>query len=412
MFNSIQIVRFKMKRLTLICLLCAVAFQYANAQKMSVKDSDGNVLMEVNDEGVVGSVILPDTNAALSSQTNKLYNLNGALIWNGAALGTSGSAGGWTDGGTKVTLTTSGDSVGIGISSPSHKLDVSGTIGIDDVQMLYVPPQGDYFGTMMVGNGGGSLTHSTGSDGQNNTGIGIHVLFSNTTGYDNTAVGSYALSGNTYGFMNAAFGANALSPNTTGSYNSAFGYVSLGQNTTAWGNTAFGAGTLALSTTGSENTAVGMAALSQNTTGNKNIGIGYHAKYNNQSGISNTVIGYEAGKGASTHSKSGNVLIGYQAGYNETGDNKLYIENSNSATPLIYGNFSSDSLIVNGTLNVADKMSTAARRQFRMEEHGISFRGPSNGIHRPGSRTGDSRSCGFIQRSLHHAVRPHHGPAG
>ena len=74
----------------ILCVFASIAF----GQKMTVKDSDSNILMEVNDEGNIGSITLPDTNTALGSQTNKLYNLNGSLIWNGTALGAAGSAGG------------------------------------------------------------------------------------------------------------------------------------------------------------------------------------------------------------------------------------------------------------------------------------------------------------------------------
>jgi hypothetical protein len=65
----------------LLCL-CGTGF----SQKMTVKDDDNHMLMEVNDEGTMGSISLPDTNAALGSQANKLYNLNGSLIWNGNPL--------------------------------------------------------------------------------------------------------------------------------------------------------------------------------------------------------------------------------------------------------------------------------------------------------------------------------------
>lgn len=41
---------------------------------------------------------------------------------------------------------------------------------------------------------------------------------------------------------------------------------------------------------------------------------------------------------------SNNVFIGYQAGYNEGNSNKLYISNSSTATPLIYGDFSTKQL--------------------------------------------------------------------
>ena len=62
------------KRLSLLILFFVTVLN-AYSQKMTVKDSDTNVLMEVNDEGTIGSITLPDTNAVLTSETNKLYNL-------------------------------------------------------------------------------------------------------------------------------------------------------------------------------------------------------------------------------------------------------------------------------------------------------------------------------------------------
>jgi len=107
-------------------------------------------------------------------------------------------------------------------------------------------------------------------------------------------------------------------------------------------------------TSGAWNTANGNNALKNNTSGNNNIGIGKDVNFNNQEGSNNTIIGYEAGKGTSLHNKSGNVFLGYQAGYNETGDNKLYIENSNSTTPLIWGDFANDSIRITGDLLVTE----------------------------------------------------------
>jgi len=63
----------------------------------------------------------------------------------------------------------------------------------------------------------------------------------------------------------------------------------------------------------------------------------------------NTAFGYKAGYNIAG---TGNVFLGYQAAYNETGSNKLYIENSNSATPLIYGDFSTDAITINGSCSI------------------------------------------------------------
>jgi hypothetical protein len=322
-------------RVVLFILCMAVGANFAMAQKMTVKDSDSNVLMEVNDEGTMGSIVLPDTNAALSSQTNKLYNLNGSLIWNGTTLGTAGSAGGWTDDGTVVRLSTITDKVGIGDSSPTHTLDVTGTIGINDSQIVYLPDQTNFEGTLIIGNGGGSLSNLDGDEGKFNTALGLGALYANTTGRDNTATGYYALNSNTTGFDNSATGYQALYYTTTGLQNVAHGARALYSNTS-----------------GASNTGIGTYALSMNTTGTNNTGIGALANIFNQEGSNNTIIGYEAGRGTSPHTKSGNIFIGYQAGYSEEGDNKLYIENSNSSTPLICGDFSLDEVYFNGGVGV------------------------------------------------------------
>jgi hypothetical protein len=61
------------------------------SQKMTVKDSDSNILMEVNDEGTVGSITVP-SGTAPSTTTNKLYNVGGALYWNGNTLAAGGTS--------------------------------------------------------------------------------------------------------------------------------------------------------------------------------------------------------------------------------------------------------------------------------------------------------------------------------
>ncbi|MCB0535783.1 MAG: hypothetical protein KDD14_26505, partial [Saprospiraceae bacterium] len=51
---------------------------------------------------------------------------------------------------------------------------------------------------------------------------------------------------------------------------------------------------------------------------------------------------------------SGNVFLGNFAGGGETGSDKLYIDNTSTSTPLIYGDFSSNALTVNGSLRIKD----------------------------------------------------------
>ncbi len=135
--------------------------------------------------------------------------------------------------------------------------------------------------------------------------------------------------------------------------NAFYGYAAGTANGSGVNNAAFGYNTFTYNTSGYDNVAIGRAALYSNTTGNYNSASGFHALYHNTTGGSNTALGYKAGFNAAG---SGNVFLGSNAGYNETGANKLYIENSNadSAHALIYGEFDSNILAVNGTLRVND----------------------------------------------------------
>ena len=133
--------------------------------------------------------------------------------------------------------------------------------------------------------------------------------------------------------------------------NTFFGYQS-GDENTASNNTFYGMRSGAYTSSGGENVYMGYTAGQRGTTGANNVALGSGANFYNQTGGNNTIIGYQAGYGAALHNKSSNILIGYQAGYNETGSNKLYIENSNSATPLIWGDFSTDVVNFNGSVGI------------------------------------------------------------
>ena len=249
----------------------------------------------------------------------------------------------------------------------------------------------------------GFLALENNTTGNSNTAIGNAALSGNTTGSNNTAIGKNALNENTLGDENTATGVRALENNTTGDTNTATGSLALSDNTTGSENTANGANALSFNTTGNNNTAIGTSALFNNTTGDNNTANGKYALYSNTIGYNNTANGSEAlhfnttghhntangpgalyanttgnrntanGSGAllfnTTGSEniaygsgtlsnnitgSGNVAIGYQAGFNERGSNKLYIENSYTSNPLIYGEFDTNKLEVNGTLKVKE----------------------------------------------------------
>lgn len=128
------------------------------------------------------------------------------------------------------------------------------------------------------------------------------------------------------------------------------------------GSVAIG-GSALMGGVGGRSVAVGFEALRGGTGGpggGYSTGIGYQALRGSGSGAThNTGIGAQAGYTNSTGDR--NIFIGYQAGYNETNSDRLYIESSNSASPLIFGNFAADSLLINGKLGYTTNGGTPTK---------------------------------------------------
>jgi hypothetical protein len=146
--------------------------------------------------------------------------------------------------------------------------------------------------------------------GTGNTYVGRLAGSFSGTGSDNTGIGEFVLNDLDNGDDNTGLGALALTDLTGGTF-----------------NTALGAGSLQNLVSGDDNTAVGVASNALLQSGSGNTSIGFESLFNNLTG-------------------SGNVAIGNKAGYNETGDNKLYIAN-NDITTLIYGEFDNERVGIN-----------------------------------------------------------------
>jgi len=202
-------------------------------------------------------------------------------------------------------------SVGIGTTTPVSKLDVEGDINISGAYKI----------------DGGTVIQADDS----NLMLGKDTNAGNT-GNGNTFIGSRAGSGNTDGSDNTFVGRNAGLNNTTGISNNFFG-----------------------SNTGGKN-----------ISGNSNVFMGQHAGYQNTAGSSNTGIGYYAGYSAEG---SANVFLGYRAGYHETGSDKLYIDNSDTSNPLIYGDFANNMLTINGNMGI----NTSAYQEYSLYVHGAAY---------------------------------------
>lgn len=346
--------------------------------KVDIKNSTGNSIITITDEGSnKGSITFPSMTSPPSSTTNKLYNEGGTLKFNGSSIG--------------------GISGTLSINSLSDAITIDNSVflgfnsGTYDVGKINLP-------TNNTGIGNSALSKIY--DGYYNTAIGWRALFNAQYGANqNVAIGAGAGLALTNGDKNTLIGYLAGgSYNLTGSVfiGHQAGYDEVNNNRLyidnsftssplIWGNftdgsekviingdfevagsitdnlfvtgnfnkqnnynNGLGFNALAFNTSGDFNTAFGQGALYSNTNGSNNIGIGFQANHLNVEGNNNTIIGFQAGRGDAAHNKSGNVFIGYQAGYYETGNNKLYIDNSSSLSPLIYGDFDLNRVVING----------------------------------------------------------------
>ncbi len=218
-----------------------------------------------------------------------------------------------------MTVTASGN-VGIGTTSPDKILTVAGDTrvtgkifaGADYLQVVNVPNQTTFTGSLFIGTGGSTLSYTSGSDGSGNTAVGIETMRAVTTGNQNTGIGN-----------------NSLRALTTGNNNTAVGYASLFQLQTGTVNTAMGRHSQYNNQTGSANTSVGYLTLYQNNSGSGNTGLGTQAGQGGSVGGSNfansTAVGYQSGVGLLTGGDS-NTFVGYRSGYGvSTGANNIIL---------------------------------------------------------------------------------------
>lgn len=161
-----------------------------------------------------------------------------------------------------------------------------------------------------------------------------NLFLGRLSGISSTPTGTPATAGS--GSYNVGVGASSLVSLTTGFGNVGVGFGAIANLSTGSDNLAFGNSALYNNLTGSNNVAIGAGALFNNT-GSSNLAVGAYALSNSGNGIGNIAIGDAAGGGASGNN---NIFLGFNSGFSESGSNKLYIANSSTITPLIYGDFS------------------------------------------------------------------------
>ena len=174
-----------------------------------------------------------------------------------------------------------------------------------------------------------------------------------TNGNYNAFVGYYAGKATTTGYYNFFGGSHSGYTNTTGYYNTFLGYKSGYTNSTGAANIFIGSLSGYMTSSGGGNTFLGCYSGNNNTTGSSNVYIGSNSAYYNTTGSLNVCIGYGSGQHIATG--TGNVFIGSYSGQNAAVSNKLFIANSNTSTPLIYGVFDSSYVSVNGRMGIGTR---------------------------------------------------------
>ena len=235
--------------------------------------------------------------------------------------------------------------VGIGTPNPTEKLVVLGTVSAESFKVTTTNTN------LFLGYQAGNAITS----GSHNLMLGYNAGLSTTTGSTNVFLGKDAgytnLSGDLSVFLGALSGYSGTDVD-----NSVFLGFKAGYSTTADGNTFVGYEAGRDNAGGWGNVFMGEYAGHSNTYADENTYIGSYAGVSNEDGNKNVMIGRQAGYYATGGS---NVFLGYKAGYNETGDNKLYIDNSDTSSPLIHGDFSENVVTINGDLNVTGRIQSA-----------------------------------------------------
>jgi len=237
----------------------------------------------------------------------------------------------WTISGNDIYSSVSGN-VGVGTSSPSARLDVSGEVNTDSRYKID--------GNTVLSTEG-TKTISVGIDaGANGPGDGC-TFVGDRAGHENQ------------NSWNTFIGASAGDSNTAGNSNTFVGASAGQKNTVANSNTFVGVGAGYENITGVENTFVGHWTGQRCTEGDHNAFVGAYAGLHTYTGSNNVFIGWEAGHG---NSGSNNVFIGHKAGRNEEGSNKLIIANdADTSSVLLYGDFSSGNVGL-GTMAPAERL--------------------------------------------------------
>lgn len=366
--------------------------------KVNITDASNNVLISTGNSTITASNTVAVGYQALTALTTGAGNT--AVGYQAGVALTTGANNTFLGYGVGLAATDRFDNVLIGKDVAPSSTTINKTIAIGNSALYSATTAGTGSSVFIGHEVGKNITTGTSS---NNVYIGYQAGLSRNGQYEKVAIGSSAGTG---GSSNIAIGRNSMNiggsnslgiGHSVGANNSGADAVIIGSSAGAFGATTESVlvgNRVANSSGGNYSVMMGHRANQGGTShnsvhvghssgrendGDSNVAVGYQTISETTTGstISNSVaVGYQALKGTTTSTASGvvavgyqagtalttggsNILIGYQAGSTLTTEsNKLYIENSNSATPLIYGEFDNDILRVNGTLQVNDPAST------------------------------------------------------
>ena len=250
-------------------------------------------------------------------------------VFVGYRAGYSNSSGGYNVfvGASAGSGNTTGEyNVAVGNGSGASNIAGSDNVFVGSLAGQYIK---EYKSSVVIGSQAGACTFEGASTATGNTGgavfIGQQAGYNNTNGHNNVFIGRKSGYSNTQSISNVFIGQNS-------------GYNTNGKTSRRYEDPI--TGTYFYETLGSANVFLGQSSGYKNTTGYHNVYIGTNAGFQNETG-------------------KNNVFIGYNAGLKETGSDLLYISNSETEKPLIYGDFADSLLRVNGQLNVTKEIRTS-----------------------------------------------------
>jgi cytoskeletal protein CcmA (bactofilin family) len=324
----------------------------------------------VNESGTTPGVGIMTATPGYTLDVSGNINFTGSLLEDGNPF--SGTTQ-WSNGTSNAIYYDTG-SVGIGTATPAYTLDISGNINftgslLEDgnpfsgtTQWSNGTSNAIYYASGNVGIGKSTPTYTLDISGNLKTNADVIInnvnagRGSGTNNSLNTVFGSNSLQSNTTGSANTSFGNVALGNNTAGNYNNAFGYQALQDNTTGNGNSAFGEGAL-LASQGSGNSAFGQQAgvdLSGNSNYNTFLGVSTNIAISTNIYNYSTALGFNAIIDASNQ-----IVLGGLGGGSYPG---VQIPGSYVGIGGVYNPASGYALDVSGTVNATSYNSPSDYR--------------------------------------------------